>query len=163
MTQVYKRCKDCKQTKLLDEFHKHNTSKDGHSGRCKTCATAHSKRWYQKNRESKLEELRGDKSRNAHYMRRYKLTLEDYILMSVGQNHICANPNCNAEAEEQRSGNLFVDHDRACCPSENTCGKCVRGLLCDSCNKALGFLNDDLDKIKGLIMYLEEYSLARGV
>jgi hypothetical protein len=30
-----------------------------------------------------------------------------------------------------------VDHDHTCCPGEYTCGKCVRGLLCDDCNKKL--------------------------
>lgn len=30
-----------------------------------------------------------------------------------------------------------VDHDHACCPRSNSCGKCVRGILCRECNKLL--------------------------
>jgi hypothetical protein len=38
---------------------------------------------------------------------------------------------------------LHVDHDHACCPcidTRYTCGKCVRGLLCDGCNTRIGYL-----------------------
>jgi hypothetical protein len=30
-----------------------------------------------------------------------------------------------------------VDHDHACCQKKNrSCGKCIRGLLCHTCNIA---------------------------
>lgn len=36
-----------------------------------------------------------------------------------------------------------VDHDHACCPGRQTCGRCVRGLLCRQCNAALGVLTEE--------------------
>jgi len=33
-----------------------------------------------------------------------------------------------------------VDHDHGCCDSVNTCGECIRGLLCHGCNIGLHFM-----------------------
>lgn len=54
---------------------------------------------------------------------------------------------------------IHVDHDHACCgfrPSQGhrLCGKCVRGLLCRSCNTALGLVKDDPAVLLRLAEYL---------
>lgn len=40
-------------------------------------------------------------------------------------------------------GATEVDHDHSCCPTAKTCGDCVRGVLCRSCNTSLGKFDDD--------------------
>lgn len=35
---------------------------------------------------------------------------------------------------------LHIDHDHNCCDKKNSCGKCLRGLLCWECNHMLGRL-----------------------
>jgi hypothetical protein len=41
---------------------------------------------------------------------------------------------------------ICVDHDHSCCPAEKqSCGKCIRGLLCLDCNTTLGKIERKLD------------------
>ncbi len=76
-------------------------------------------------------------SRRGERLRRYSLTLADVERMRANQGDRCAI--CQQPAEK-----LVVDHDHACCPKAKTsCGKCVRGLLCQRCNVALGYWRDD--------------------
>ena len=49
---------------------------------------------------------------------------------------------------------LVFDHDHGCCLSNNTCGKCLRGTLCNSCNVALGRSRDKPTN-PALVRYLE--------
>lgn len=48
-----------------------------------------------------------------------------------------------------------VDHDHGCCPGNNSCGECIRGLLCPRCNQAIGFLDDNPGRLRAAITYLE--------
>lgn len=47
-----------------------------------------------------------------------------------------------------------VDHDHLCCPGKRSCGKCIRGLLCGHCNKAVGLFEDDPDTLYSAARYL---------
>jgi hypothetical protein len=38
---------------------------------------------------------------------------------------------------------LVIDHDHACCSGRRSCGKCVRGALCNRHNLYLGFIEKD--------------------
>ena len=49
-----------------------------------------------------------------------------------------------------------VDHDHNCCSNTQSCGNCVRGLLCFNCNTGLGFFNDNIQLISSLILYLNK-------
>jgi len=89
-----------------------------------------------------------------HYQpfRRYKLTPDDYDTMLAIQGGGCAI--CGRVAGE--ATRLFVDHDHACCPARvSTCGKCVRGLLCASCNPLLGRAGDSIEWLQRAIDYLK--------
>lgn len=50
-----------------------------------------------------------------------------------------------------------VDHDHSCCPGERSCGKCVRGVLCNNCNLGLGFLREQ--NIGRAVAYLMRHQL----
>lgn len=48
-----------------------------------------------------------------------------------------------------------IDHDHQCCPGTYSCGACVRGILCNTCNVGIGFFHDDIEKLQQAINYLE--------
>jgi hypothetical protein len=88
---------------------------------------------------------------------RYGLDPEIFLEMMQPENRKCSNPMCGA------TENLHIDHDHSCCPpgvfpthTRVSCGKCVRGWLCQSCNRALGCVGDDVSRLLGLVAFLEQ-------
>lgn len=86
---------------------------------------------------------------------RYGLGDEQVLWFMDPENRKCSNRGC------QNKTNLHLDHDHSCCgndafPSRTkvSCGQCVRGWLCRSCNLAEGYLGADEDRIIGLLEYL---------
>jgi hypothetical protein len=62
---------------------------------------------------------------------------------------------CKTKNPNGKNG-WHVDHDHSCCPGVKTCGRCIRGVLCSFCNKALGQFNDSIENLKNAINYLEK-------
>jgi hypothetical protein len=86
-------------------------------------------------------------------MRQYGITIDQYDAMLASQGGCCAicggvNPNGNY---------LSVDHDHSCCPGKsNSCGRCVRALLCSRCNFILGNAEDNAALLRTAADYLDE-------
>ncbi len=74
----------------------------------------------------------------------YGITLEDFDRILESQGGVCAI--CKRSAEETGSENLHVDHD-------HTTGV-VRGLLCRSCNRGIGYLADSPERLRSAVAYL---------
>jgi hypothetical protein len=92
--------------------------------------------------------------KGAQYKRlsNYKLTPEMYQELYAKNNgccHLCGTPDA-----PQKNGvsNLHIDHDHNCCSGRKTCGKCVRGLICFSCNRMIGAL--EKRNIKDVLTYI---------
>lgn len=75
--------------------------------------------------------------------RLYGLTPEQYTAFLEAQDHRCAI--CRTD-EPKGKGTWHVDHDHAT-------GR-TRGLLCNSCNLALGHFADDTGRLEAAIAYL---------
>jgi len=63
----------------------------------------------------------------------------------------CAILGCRATGKTRR---LAVDHDHKCCPGRTSCGKCVRGLLCNPHNEMFGRNGDDPNVFMDMADYL---------
>ncbi len=62
-------------------------------------------------------------------------------------------------------GPLHIDHDHACCATKwpiDSCGGCLRGLLCRRCNIALGYFQDDPASILNALRYIGSVSWGRS-
>lgn len=68
------------------------------------------------------------------------------------QNGLCI---CRGELIIHGDGTYTVDHDHSCCSGGTSCGKCVRGLLCQSCNWILGHSGDNARRLLTLAIYLD--------
>jgi hypothetical protein len=95
----------------------------------------------QRYRKMNPDKVKAD-SRKSNLKWSYGITPEDYDKMFAEQNGRCAI--CGNESTKR----LCVDHD-------HKTGK-IRGLLCFDCNKALGFIHDDIRIVENIILYLED-------
>src|SRR5437879_6504440 len=95
------------------------------------------------------EKIRTSRNNDYTKYKKYGLTPRDYDALSQAQGGVCASCG-NGERSHFRgeTRKLAIDH---CHQS----GK-VRGLLCGNCNRALGLLHEDPEKIKALLRYVEE-------
>lgn len=93
----------------------------------------------------------------ARSINRHGLTVREYMLILAKQKFRCAIPGCDS------SQDLVIDHDHSCCAQSNSCGECIRGLLCSNCNVAVGMIGDCTKKLSGMIKYLTAYSVKCDV
>jgi hypothetical protein len=110
--------------------------------------------FYDHKRLTKEEKERSTRSAAMKY--RYGITADDYERMLADQAGGCAI--CGGVNPPKSKRRLGVDHNHACCPGKRSCGRCVRKLLCDRCNNILGQANDDTERLRRCIQYLEEGS-----
>ena len=104
---------------------------------------------------------RKDERRNRLYQLKYKITLEEYNQMFVEQNGCCKI--CSKHQSECKY-KLSVDHDHKCCPiSEISCGKCIRGLLCNLCNTTVGRFERNPEILNKTVEYIKENNYGKSI
>lgn len=85
------------------------------------------------------------------------LSLPRYVEMLVAQNFRCALCKLVEMTSHRRTNGgkrLCIDHDHKCCPGAYSCGRCVRGLLCDFCNLVVGRFERDPALFDNVTTYL---------
>lgn len=159
------RCTGCQRMKPIDEFPNNKETPCGKDPRCKVCrhltrrermgAVVHkpSALDEQERAERRLASTKKYVDANKEKLRLtnrvfklkkyFNLTLEQYAWLLKTQDSKCFLCEQLETRIDPRTGlvmNLAIDHDRRCCPGNNSCGKCIRGLLCTDCNTSLGKL-----------------------
>ena len=131
---MVKACSVCREEKPNTEqfFSKHKPSPNGLRPNCKKCQSIYSTEYTKIHSEEKR--VRESKKRSQW---RYKVDKDKLIEL---QNFRCANSMCG----ENIASAGHVDHDHSCCSGKKSCGKCVRGLLCQNCNRALGMFLESI-------------------
>jgi hypothetical protein len=118
---------------------KDSSSKSGFRYRCRVKDAEHSRAWSERNPGKRQAANREGAWRRQGIL----LTYPDYLRMLEEQQGLCAM--CDRPGEGR--GGLHVDH----C---HETGK-VRGILCGSCNKGLGFLQESPELLRKAAWYLE--------
>lgn len=90
-------------------------------------------------------------------LRLYNVTPERYQEMLEAQGGRCYICGRLPHGKSPSCDRLHIDHDHQCCPGNRSCGECVRGLLCHTCNHGLGNFSDNVVWLEEAIVYLTEF------
>ena len=127
-----KRCGTCRKWKPLKNFFNRLGSHDGKGTRCKVCDRKARKKHYETNYDR-------EKASATRLKSLYGLTKDQHRKMIEDQNGGCKI--CGS------GDRLVVDHDHET--------QKVRGILCNSCNRGLGYFKDSPSVLRAAADYLE--------
>lgn len=143
---IKRRCYTCKRSKTLSCFLRDKTRPRGRAYQCRKCKNSEAVRRYGTNCAMYAARYR------AQNIAKYGITLYDFAQLRAAQNNLCAI--CQQpETTRTNSGRvrrLCIDHDHRT--------NKVRGLLCVSCNRALGLLRDKPELLRKASIYLEQHA-----
>ena len=180
-----RKCSTCKQDKPLNQFRKDSSRSDGLHKTCNECNAEIQRAWYQRNKTKAAKKAKAKYAANKEVINakrrdkykknavKYKaarkkyylnnkdkiretawrkagikdMTVEKYNQMYDQQNGCCAI--CGTHRKELKR-NFSVDHN-------HDTGE-VRGLLCGTCNRALGYFKDSLQMLTIATNYLKKYT-----
>lgn len=120
-------CTLCGETLPLESFNKNFEKRRG--------------KWYPR---AACKGCTADVMRSKRAQYKFKITDEEYQSLLAGGCAVCGT------MEE-----LCIDHDHGCCPTERSCGKCIRGVLCQRHNRAEGILRGSVEECLALADYLQ--------
>lgn len=132
-------CTKCGEQRDSSEFPVYKTIGDREYRRkeCNLCYWTRMRKWSEENPDSK---------QRRYVERTWGLTLEQYRELLGGGCEVCG-------TLEQ----LTIDHDHECCPTKETCGNCIRGVLCNRHNLAEGNLRGDPEEAYALAEYMKKH------
>ena len=121
-------CTKCKDFKPWSAFAPRKEVPSGHTSACRACRL---ESYSQQQRDTRIQTV-------------YGITTEDYDALLDKQNGVCAI--CSTDKPGRKDHHFCIDHN-------HKTGE-VRGLLCVSCNRALGLFQDDTTILHRASQYL---------
>lgn len=158
-----KRCSKCRGEKLLEDFNRDTSAKDGHLTVCRDCQHIDYIEYYKGNKKKisikgkayyKLNKKEVNKRNRENHIKNkerddfmarihhYNLSEVEFKALWEKQKGYCAI--CGVSLK----GNKYhIDHDHM---TEK-----VRGILCTKCNRGIGLLKDSVELLSNAVRYLE--------
>lgn len=131
-------CRKCKLEQSIENMVLDKRIKQGHTTICKKCSCKDRCKYYRENKRQK---------QNYDLHRTYGISIDEYDRMSTLQNHRCAI--CRTLNPGGNKSRFSVDHDH------NT--GTIRGLLCGTCNLAIGLMKDNLAVLEKAAEYIRTF------
>lgn len=154
-------CTRCGLIKPADDFGPEQRKQNGKKSACQECERAAVDAWRQKYPEryealKKLPKTERQKlrRRDRDLRQKYGMSLADYQRIVDAQGGGCAVCRMPPSGNGRSGQNLHIDHDHRCCAGVGACGRCIRGLLCGSCNTLIGLAGDDPERLLAAARYL---------
>jgi hypothetical protein len=148
-----KPCSLCKKELPLKSFHKdkNNVKGFGRAYYCKGCANRKSRNYHREKMRNKDAEYQR-KKRSAYIKNKHGITVDEYEERVRQQGGLCG---ICGESIEIDSHKTHLDH---CHKTGNK-----RAMLCNNCNRALGYFKDDVFNLKRAVEYLDYYNKKFGL
>ena len=139
-----KTCKKCGVEKPITEYsYKRPTGrKPGYQPRCKSCAAEDTRQWNLKNKST---------ARDRYLRRVYGIGEKEYDSLLLSQGNRCLLCNTEFIFGEWGPDSPVVDH----CHIHGH----VRGILCNECNRGLGYFHDNKEALMNAVKYLARSDL----
>lgn len=126
---------------------------------CRVCSTCKNifpiDEFAKSNHKNRCNKCQINMKKHSALLKKYKITLNKWNEIVESQGGGCA---ICGEIEK-----LCVDHDHSCCSGNQTCGNCIRGIICDKCNRAIGLMKNNPFILKNASKYLYEYENMKGI
>lgn len=136
-------CKSCLTRKPMKAF-RWVTENKSRRRQCNNCRVKSDREHRQ------LEPEKQRKRARTRFLKSvYRISQEEFDKLLVEQNYAC--DICRLPFGDKEPN---VDHDHSCCAGRDSCGECIRGLLCFNCNAGLGNFRDSRQNLVRAAEYL---------
>lgn len=158
-------CTRCKKDIPIADFRPHKYSADGIGYYCSICRNLFRVETYEKHKEIRLKEMKDYRATPTGKIKKKEASWREQGIINIDNSPFLW-PNyleaiekakdkfgiirceiCNTDTPKGRCNSWHVDHNHST--------GIFRGILCDRCDKTLGFIKDSIDLLEKLKIFLQ--------